>query len=106
MRIAVVLLGLLSAWGSVLAEPVLNVAKHSADLGSVTVLGNVDVEGLGKVHLTAKRNNSQLVIQAEGPGKEIVGRAETTVGLADTPVYIRTPDGLSKLTVHWGVTEK
>lgn len=106
MRIAVVLLGLLSAWGSVLAEPVLNVAKHSVDLDSVTVLGKVDVEGLGKVQLTAKRNKSQLVIQAESPGKDIVGRAETTVGLAETPVYIRTPDGLSKLTVYWGVSDK
>jgi hypothetical protein len=106
MRIAVVLLGLLSAWSGVIAEPVLNFAKYSADLGSVTVLGKVDVDGLGEVQLTAKRNNSQVVIQAEGPGKEILGRAETTVGLAETPVYIRTPTGLSKLTVYWGVADK
>ena len=87
---------------SVMAEPVLKVAMHSIDLDEVTELGEVDVEGVGKVRLTASRNNKQVVVKVAGPGKELLGRAETTVGLAETPVYVRTADGLRKITIVWG----
>ncbi|MBW1818286.1 MAG: hypothetical protein JRJ60_14150, partial [Deltaproteobacteria bacterium] len=90
----VLLIGLLLMMSSVMADPVLKVAMHSLELDEITELGEVDVDGVGRVKLTASRNNKQVVIKAAGPGQELLGRAETTVGLAETPVYVRTPDGL------------
>ena len=98
----VLFLGLLLMISSVMAEPVLKVAMHSIDLEQVTELGEIEIEGVGRVQLTAHRSNKQVVVKASGPGRELLGRAETTVGLAETPVYVRTPDGLRKITVVWG----
>ncbi len=105
MRTILMLVSMLLVCGSVMAELVLNVAMHSKELEKTTELGEVSIEGVGKVKLTARRNNAQVVIQAAGPGQELLGRAETTIGLAETPVYVRTPGGLKKITVVWG-TEK
>ncbi len=102
MRTILMLVSLLLVWGSVMAEPVLNVAMHSKELEKTTELGVVSIEGVGKVKLTARRNNAQVVVQAAGPGQELLGRAETTIGLTETPVYVRTPTGLSKITIVWG----
>ena len=106
MRIVVVLSGLLMVASSVLAEPVLHVAAHSAQLGDVTSLGGVDVEGVGEVQLSAKRSGSQILVKAIGPGEVMLGRAETTIGLSETPVYISTPSGLRKITIYWGRSEE
>jgi len=94
---------LLLLMNSALAEPVLRVAMHSIALEKTTELGELEVEGVGKVQLTARRDGTQVVIQATGPGQTVLGRAETTVGLTETPVYVRTPQGLRKITVVWGV---
>lgn len=99
----IVLVSLLIVWGSAMADPVLNVAMHSKELDKITELGQVNIEGLGKVQLTASRNNAQVVVKATGPGQDVLGRAETTIGLTETPVYVRTPGGLRKITVIWGV---
>ncbi len=87
---------------SVMAEPMLKVAMHSIELEEITELGEIEVEGVGKVKLTARRTNAQIVVKASGPGQNLLGRAETTIGLAETPIYVRTPDGLMKITVVWG----
>ena len=92
----------LLASGKVMAEPTLYVAGHSTDLADVTRLGDVEVEGVGRVELTARRNQAQVVVQALGPDRAMLGRAETTVGLAETPVFITTPGGLKKITIYWG----
>jgi len=107
MRMRTVILAcLLMVWGSALAEPVLKVAMQSMQLEKATELGVVEVEGVGRVQLTAQRNNGQVVIRAAGPGQELLGRAEATIGLAETPVYVRTPGGLRKITVVWGAKGK
>jgi len=98
----VMLACLLTVCGSAMAEPVLKVAMQSIELEQFTELGEIEIEGVGKVQLTARRNDMQVEVKAAGPGKELLGRAETTVGLSETPVYIRTPDGLRKITVVWG----
>ena len=102
MHTIIMLVSLLLISGSVMAEPVLNVVMHSKELEKTTELGEVNIEGVGKVQLTARRNNMQVVVQAKGPGQELLGRAETTIGLAETPVYVRTTTGLRKVTVVWG----
>jgi len=102
----IMLVSLLLVWGKVMAEPVLNVAVHSKELEKTTELGVVSIEGVGNVKLTARRNNAQVVVQAMGPGQVLLGRAETTIGLIETPVYVRTPGGLKKITVVWGSESK
>lgn len=102
MRTIMMLVSLLIVWGSVMAEPVLKVSMDSIDLEKVTELGEIEIEGVGRVQLTARRTNKQVVVKVAGPGQELLGRAETTVGLAETPVYVRTTGGLRKITVVWG----
>ena len=96
------LIGLLLMMNSAMAEPVLKVTMQSIDLQKVTELGEIEIEGVGRVQLTAHRSNKQVVVKVSGPGRELLGRAETTVGLAETPVYVRTPHGLRKIIVVWG----
>jgi len=98
----VLLIALLLVMSGVMADPMLKVAIQSVELEQFTELGEVEVDGVGKVQLTARRNDMQVEVKAAGPGNKLLGRAETTVGLSETPVYIRTPDGLRKITVVWG----
>ena len=70
--------------------------KISSDLGKIAV------EGVGEVSLIARRNGNQLVVHAQDPNGKVIGKAETVIGLKDTPIYILTPAGLKKITIYWG----
>ena len=70
--------------------------KISSDLGKIAV------EGVGEVGLIARRNGNQLTVHAQDPNGKVIGKAETVIGLKDTPIYILTPAGLKKITIYWG----
>ena len=84
------------------ADSELRVKFRSGELGSSADLGFVDVEGLGAVELTASRNGSQLTVYARYTDGRVIGKAETVVGLRDTPIYVKTSRGLEKITIFWG----
>jgi len=54
------------------------------------------------VGLIARRNGNLLVVHARGPDGKVIGKAETVIGLKDTPIYVLTPGGLKKITIYWG----
>jgi len=103
MQIIIILIGLFS-WNNAMAvaEPVLNVSMQSIELEKITQLGEIDIKGVGKVYLTAYRSGMQVVVKAVRADQILLGRAETTIGLMETYVYLRTPDGLKKVTIAWG----
>ncbi len=70
--------------------------KISSDLGKIAI------EGVGEVGLIARRSGNQLVVHAQAPDGKIIGKAETVIGLKDTPIYVLTPAGLEKITIYWG----
>ena len=57
---------------------------------------------MGEVGLIARRNGNLLVVHARGPDGKVIGKAETVIGLKDTPIYVLTPGGLKKITIYWG----
>jgi len=75
---------------------------RSEQLERSVELGSLDVQNIGKVVLFARKKGTQLFIEASGPGGKMLGRAETFVGVAETPIYITTIDGLKKITIFWG----
>lgn len=77
-------------------------SQSSTQIEISSKLGDIEIDGLGTVSLTAQKNGKQLVVHAQGPDGEVIGKAETVVGLNDTPIYVMTPDGLQKITVFWG----
>ena len=77
---------------SVLSEQI----KNSSDLG------NLNVQGVGTVNLIARKNGNQVIIHAQNPEGKVIGKAETVVGLKETPIYVLTPEGLEKITIYWG----
>jgi hypothetical protein len=66
-------------------------------------LGSLQVDGVGEVKLTARRSGNQIVVQAAKADGTVVGRAESVVGLNETPIYLQTPQGLKKVTILWKV---
>lgn len=101
MRLFVAVVLMLVTLGSS-ADSELSVPFRSAMVGGNTELGAIEVEGVGKVSLTARKQGSQLVVHAQDPDGTVIGRAETVIGLQDTPVYVKTGDGLKKITIYWG----
>jgi hypothetical protein len=81
-------------------QPVLT-AAYPADGGTPTSLGHVDISGLGQVTLFATRNGARLLVNAKAADGSALGRAETVVGLGETPLYVRSNSGLQRITVHW-----
>jgi hypothetical protein len=94
----------LPSWGA--EDLVLKVKEKSEQVTGVQDLGTLKVDGVGVVRLTARRDGKQLLIQAAGRDGTVVGKAETVVGLHETPLYVKTPSGLKQLTIRWGHKEK
>ncbi len=80
---------------------ILKVNLPAGQVATSQELGTLKVEGVGVVKISARREGTLMVIQAVGPEKNVIGRAESVVGLRETPVYITTSKGLKKLTVVW-----
>jgi hypothetical protein len=79
-----------------------HVSLLSEQLVSSTELGTVQVEGLVEVSLVARRAGNQVLIYAKDRSNKVIGKAETVVGLKQTPIYILTTEGLKKITIQWG----
>jgi hypothetical protein len=82
-------------------DTVLKVAQKADQVMGVVDLGVLQVQGVGSVKLTARREGKQLVVQALGPDEKVIGRAETVIGVKETQVFVATPQGLKTLTVLW-----
>lgn len=85
-----------------LAANELEVAIVSSDIQGSTELGSTQVDGSGQVSFTASKNGMQVVIHASKADGTVIGKAETVVGLAETPIYVMTDNGLQKVTIYWG----
>jgi len=80
--------------------PVLAAAYPSDGMPASTV-GKLLVPGVGEVTFLANRSQGRLVLTAVGTDGVQLGRAESLVGLGDTPIYVRSSKGLIKILVHW-----
>jgi len=76
-------------------------ARYPADGAKAAALGSVEVLDAGTVKLTASREQMRIVINAIAQDGGQIGRAESVVGLGDTPIYVRSARGLHKIMIHW-----
>lgn len=98
----IMLISLVMSLPALAAEDMaLLVAQKAEQVKGSMDLGALQVEGVGVVKLTATREGTLLVVQAIGAEGKVIGRAESTIGLKETPIYVTTPKGLKKLTVMW-----
>lgn len=91
-----------AAW----AQTELIVPLRSQDLPAEMTLGSIQVEGLGSVELVAKRTGTRVIIHALGKAGEVIGKADTFIGLTSTPIYIQGQSGLHKIDILWHGEEK
>jgi len=78
------------------------VSLSSGQVKSSSDLGKIEIEGAGEVSMIAHRDGNQLVIYAQDPDGKVIGKAETVIGLKQTPIYVLTSEGLKKITIYWG----
>lgn len=83
------------------AEPELRVKMRTDAVREIKNLGTVEVPGVGEVSLVAQRKGAVIELTATDSSGAPIGRSETTVGLSESPIYVRTPDGLTKISVVW-----
>lgn len=84
------------------ADVDIRVSIVSSEIQGSTNLGKTYVEGSGEVNLIASKNGNQVVVHAQDPEGKVIGKAETVIGLNQTPIYVLTSDGLKKITIFWG----
>ncbi len=101
LRVCHALMLLLASLSPVWADTELVASVPSAHLQAVTELGTVDIPAVGRVTVTAQRDGARVLLQATNPAGSIIGRAETVLGLQHTPLYLRTPAGLTRLLIRW-----
>lgn len=75
-------------------------ASYPAEGKPESAIGNLAVAGTGQVTVLANRVQGRLFIRAVAAGTAI-GRAESLIGLGDTPLYVQSPQGLYKIVIHW-----
>jgi len=76
-------------------------AQYPVDGKPPSMIGKLTVAGAGEVTFLANRTQGRLVINAKGADGAQIGRAESVVGLGDTPIYIQSAQGLYKIVIHW-----
>ncbi len=76
-------------------------AQYPLDGKPPSMIGKLTVAGAGEVTFLANRTQGRLIINAKGADGAQIGRAESVVGLGDTPIYIRSVQGLYKIVIHW-----
>lgn len=97
----ILLMSTLPAWSDTL---VLKSPVRAQQIDKSVDLGIIEIPGVGKVRFTARRKGIQVVINATGPDGTVLGRAETTIGLSQTPIHVVTPKGLKKVEIVWDST--
>ena len=102
MKRTIVFLALQLIVMSAHADSELRVPLLPEQLTGSSSLGAIEIDGVGSVRLTAQKNGNQLIVHAEGPNGNVIGKAESIVGLRDTPIYVKTSKGLEKITIFWG----
>ena len=80
-------------------------ASYPPDGAGSTPVGHVAVEGLGQLSLFATRTGVRIVVTAVATGTE-VARAESVVGLGETPIYVRSAGELHKIIISWNDSGK
>ncbi len=85
------------------ADTDFHVSLLSEQIQNSSDLGNIEVDGVGAVNLVAHKTGNQLIVHAQDPDGKVIGKAETVIGLKDTPIYVMTSEGLEKITIFWGV---
>ena len=88
--------------GLALADADLRVAIVSNQIQGATNLGKTNVEGAGEVSFIATKYGNQVIVHAQDASGEVIGKAETVIGLKQTPIYVLTSGGLEKVTIYWG----
>lgn len=74
----------------------------AAEIPATTLdLGSVSVPGLGPVRIVAQRQATTVTLFATGADGQLVGQAESVVGVRETPIAVQTPDGLKTITINW-----
>jgi len=68
-------------------------------------VASTNINGIGDVKLTARKSGNQIIVHAQDASGKAIGKAETVVGLKETPIYVMSPNGLKKITIHWGSTK-
>jgi hypothetical protein len=76
-------------------------ASYPVDGKPAAPIGKLVINGAGEVTFYADRSQTRLVVKAIDAHGVQIGRAETVVGIGDTPMYIRLTQGLYKIVVHW-----
>ncbi len=101
--VALLLLGLalLACGPGAATDGELHVDMNAADVEGRVFLGSVDVKGVGLVKLSARRQGERISIYATAVDGSTLGRAEVDPALAETPISIRTHEGLEPVTIFW-----
>ena len=83
------------------AEISIHASFHMGQIHDHAALGDAQIEGIGKVVLHASREGTSVFLHATGPQSKLLARAQTTLGLLVTPIYIPTPKGMEKINIRW-----
>lgn len=103
MRFALLVLALaaLACGSGTAVDGELHVDLAPADVTDRVFLGSIEVEGVGLVKLSARRRGESVSLYATAVDGSTLGRAEADPALRETPIAIRTPEGLESVTVFW-----
>ncbi len=99
--LALFVLALLACGPGAAVDGELHVDMKPEDVKGRVFLGSVQVKGVGLIKLGARRQGERITIYATAVDGSTLGRAEADPALAETPISIRTHDGLEMVTIFW-----
>ncbi len=101
LPLALFAFALLACGPGVAVDGELHVDMRPADVEGRVFLGSVQVKRVGLIKLAARRQGERITIYATAVDGSTLGRAEADPALTETPISIRTPDGLETVTIFW-----
>lgn len=75
--------------------------KSMVDLKADILVGRTRLAGVGTVDFHAQREGQRVVVWAKDAQGQVIGKAETVLGLSETPIYVRGASGITSATIIW-----
>jgi len=101
VALSLLALALLACGPGVATDGELHVDMQPDDVKTRAFLGSIDVQGVGLVKLSARRQGDRIAIYATAVDGATLGRANADPAAAETLVQVRTLDGLEDVKIVW-----
>lgn len=101
LKSALAIIAMIISFNSIAVDYRLKVNPPPEEEIVFSIVGSLKNDSEGIITFLAKQDKNQLIIKAHNQNGRLIGKAKSVVGLSETPIYIKTEQGLKQVLLEW-----